>query len=187
MVPHCQPSGDGCSRRKPAPPRWLSFQGCLYLVTDQCGGIEVQPSCSNLAPGPPGGPSLSPPGGCNAPSFSLLPTVLLSPLFHRCGSPRNILQAYLHLGVFWGEPNLLKHFLECSRHLRHNSWKVLASWNFILGRGVGNNQRQTDLGAFLVVQWLRLRTPKAGGLGSIPGQGTILCAITKTLCCQVKK
>ena len=118
MVLHRQPSGDGCSRSKPAPPRWLSFQGCLYLVTDQCGGVEVQPSCSNLAPGPPGGPSLSPPGGCNVPSFSLLPTVLLAPLFHRCVSPRNILQAYLHLGVFLGEPNLLKHFLECSRHLR---------------------------------------------------------------------
>ncbi|TEA38516.1 hypothetical protein DBR06_SOUSAS110424, partial [Sousa chinensis] len=24
----------------------------------------------------------------------------------------------------------------------------------------------------LVVQWLRLRTPNAGGLGSIPGHGT---------------
>ena len=28
------------------------------------------------------------------------------------------------------------------------------------------------LGTSLVVQWVRLRTPKAGGLGSIPGQGT---------------
>ena len=25
---------------------------------------------------------------------------------------------------------------------------------------------------FLVVQWLRLRDPSAGGVGSIPGQGT---------------
>ena len=27
-------------------------------------------------------------------------------------------------------------------------------------------------GTSLVVQWLRLHTPNAGGLGSIPGQGT---------------
>ena len=27
----------------------------------------------------------------------------------------------------------------------------------------------------LVVQWLRLWAPNAGGLGSIPGQGTIYC------------
>ena len=27
-------------------------------------------------------------------------------------------------------------------------------------------------GTYLVVQWLRLCTPNAGGLGSIPGQGT---------------
>ena len=27
-------------------------------------------------------------------------------------------------------------------------------------------------GTFLVVQWLRYHTPNAGGLGSIPGQGT---------------
>ena len=27
-------------------------------------------------------------------------------------------------------------------------------------------------GTSLVVQWLRLRAPNAGGLGSIPGQGT---------------
>ena len=29
-----------------------------------------------------------------------------------------------------------------------------------------------DAGTSLVVQWLRLRTPSAGGLGSIPDQGT---------------
>ena len=28
------------------------------------------------------------------------------------------------------------------------------------------------VGTSLLVQWLRLHTPKAGGLGSIPGQGT---------------
>ena len=45
----------------------------------------------------------------------------------------------------------------------------------------------------LVVQWLRLRVPDAGGLGSIPGQGTssqmpqlkILHAATKTQCSQI--
>ena len=31
---------------------------------------------------------------------------------------------------------------------------------------------QAKWGTFWVVQWLRLRTPNAGGSGSIPGQGT---------------
>ena len=30
----------------------------------------------------------------------------------------------------------------------------------------------TNVGTSLVVQWLRLRAPNAGGRGSIPGQGT---------------
>ena len=30
-------------------------------------------------------------------------------------------------------------------------------------------------GTSLVVQWLRLHAPNAGGLGSIPGQGTRSC------------
>ena len=30
-------------------------------------------------------------------------------------------------------------------------------------------------GTSLVVQWLRFHTPSAGGLGSIPGQGTRSC------------
>lgn len=33
-------------------------------------------------------------------------------------------------------------------------------------------QKKTDTEISLVVQWLRLRTPNAGSLGSIPGQGT---------------
>ena len=36
----------------------------------------------------------------------------------------------------------------------------------------GKSQKKKDLGSSLVVQWLRLRTPNAGGLGLIPGQGT---------------
>ena len=32
--------------------------------------------------------------------------------------------------------------------------------------------KRRHLGTSLVVQWLRLHTPNAGGLGSIPGQGT---------------
>ena len=54
----------------------------------------------------------------------------------------------------------------------------------------------------LMVQWLRLHTPNAGGPGVIPGQGTvsdmlqprvpmlqqkILHAVTKTQCSQIKK
>ena len=30
-------------------------------------------------------------------------------------------------------------------------------------------------GTFLVLQWLRLRAPNAGGPGSIPGQGNRFC------------
>ncbi|TEA28252.1 hypothetical protein DBR06_SOUSAS3310034, partial [Sousa chinensis] len=35
----------------------------------------------------------------------------------------------------------------------------------------------------LVVQWVRLHTPNAGGPGSIPGQGTRyhMCAVTQSL------
>ena len=51
------------------------------------------------------------------------------------------------------------------------------------------------MGTSLVVQWVRLHVPNAGGLGSIPGQGTrsrmhaatkILCAMTKTWSSQNK-
>ena len=42
------------------------------------------------------------------------------------------------------------------------------------------------MGTSLVVQWLRLCTPNAGGLGSIPGQRTkIPHAATKTWCSQI--
>ena len=41
------------------------------------------------------------------------------------------------------------------------------------------NGKDNDVKAFirtsLVVQWLRLLTPSAGGLGAIPGQGTRSC------------
>ena len=50
-------------------------------------------------------------------------------------------------------------------------------------------------GISLIVQWLRLRAPKAGGLGSIPVQGTtshvpqlkILHATAKTQHSQINK
>ena len=53
---------------------------------------------------------------------------------------------------------------------------------------------RTSAQTSLVVQWLRLHTPKAGGPGSIPGQGTkfhmpqlsISQATTKTLHSQMK-
>ena len=55
-------------------------------------------------------------------------------------------------------------------------WGRRPGWN--LG-GKGEKERQywvtvkyTENGTSLVVQWLRLHTPNAGGLGSIPGQGT---------------
>ena len=39
-------------------------------------------------------------------------------------------------------------------------------------KGLLGNLRMLILGTFLVAQWLRLCTPKAGSLGSVPGQGT---------------
>ena len=37
---------------------------------------------------------------------------------------------------------------------------------------VGLGQEFSPVGTSLMVQWLRLCAPNAGGLGSIPGQGT---------------
>ena len=53
----------------------------------------------------------------------------------------------------------------------------------------------TYLGTSLVVQWLRLQAPNAGGLGLIPGQGTrshmpqlkMSCAAIKTWRSQNKQ
>ena len=57
--------------------------------------------------------------------------------------------------------------------------------------------REVRTGTSLEVQWLRLLTPKAGGSGLIPGQGTrshmpqqrskIPPAETKTQCSQINK
>ena len=55
--------------------------------------------------------------------------------------------------------------------------------------------KEVKEGTSLVVQWLRLHDPNAGGPGLIPGQGTrshilqlkILHAATKTCCSQIKK
>ena len=39
------------------------------------------------------------------------------------------------------------------------------------GKVYRGRSRRTSLRTSLVIQWLRLCTPNAGGLGSIPGQG----------------
>ena len=46
--------------------------------------------------------------------------------------------------------------------------------------------QKQDLGTSLVVQWLRLRAPNAGGLGSIPGQGTRshMLQLKDSACCN---
>ena len=38
--------------------------------------------------------------------------------------------------------------------------------------GLSSSYQNIHPGTSLVVQWLRLHAPNAGGLGSIPGQGT---------------
>ena len=68
---------------------------------------------------------------------------------------------------------------------------MTSAWSFKLKHGF----KKTHSGTSLVVQWLRLRAPNAGGLGSIPGQGTrshmpqlkILRATTKTQHSQKNK
>ena len=42
----------------------------------------------------------------------------------------------------------------------------------IINQSSGKYKSKTTEGISLVVQWLRLCAPNAGGLGSIPGQGT---------------
>ena len=42
------------------------------------------------------------------------------------------------------------------------------------------------MGTFLVVQWLRLHAPNAGGTGSIPGQGTKIPQATEQLSPQAR-
>ena len=50
----------------------------------------------------------------------------------------------------------------------------------------GKEQSRTSPGASLAAQWIRFRTPHAGGLGSIPGQGTRshMHAATKEPACR---
>ena len=52
-----------------------------------------------------------------------------------------------------------------------------------------HNSQDMEAGTSLVAQWLRLHTPSAGGLGSIPGQGTRshLHATTKSLHATTKE
>ena len=38
--------------------------------------------------------------------------------------------------------------------------------------GISALKKEARVGTSLVVQWLRRRTPSAGGTGSIPGRGT---------------
>ena len=49
-------------------------------------------------------------------------------------------------------------------------------------------ERKGKVGTSLVVQWLRLCTPTAEGLGSIPGQGTrshiLQLESEDTMCCN---
>ena len=57
----------------------------------------------------------------------------------------------------------------------------------ILKAGASTSQKWSQ-GTSLVVQWLRLHIPSAGGLGLILGQGTISPhAATKTQCSQINK
>ena len=67
-------------------------------------------------------------------------------------------------------------------------------WLFKSKRACPSLNRKAQ-GTFLVVQWLRLGTPHAGGPGAIPGQGTrpympqlkIPRAATKAWCSQIKR
>ena len=54
--------------------------------------------------------------------------------------------------------------------------------------GVYKKKKKASPGTSLVVPWLRLPAPKAGGLGSIPGRGTMIPhATAKTPHSQINK
>ena len=56
------------------------------------------------------------------------------------------------------------------------NWTQKKTWK--VNPEYGSKEKQLWDGTFLVEQWIRLHTPNAGGLGSIPGQGSkISCAI----------
>ena len=59
----------------------------------------------------------------------------------------------------------------------------------MLGAGHSPQPCKVQGGLFgpLVVQWVKLRAPNAGGLGLIPGQGTRSCmhAANKTRCSKI--
>ena len=56
-------------------------------------------------------------------------------------------------------------------HVRHTE-RDRSSWASIWDADQWTTPREMLSGTPLVVQWLRLHTPNAGTLGSIPGQGT---------------
>ena len=80
---------------------------------------------------------------------------------------------------------------EAWRAVIHGVQRISNFINFILKYVFIKN----FLGTSLVVQWLRLCAPNAGGPGSLPSQGTrshvlqqkILCAPNKTCCSQISK
>ena len=68
-------------------------------------------------------------------------------------------------------------------------------WRRLRSAVMSPHPKRAFPGTSLVVQWLRLCVPNAGGPGWIPGQGTrsympqlkVSCAITKTRCSQTKQ
>ena len=103
--------------------------------------------------------------------------------------------------------------LWCLLRRTHRVWDLQILWNNAVCQGpwppfnspleITDIMQALSLNHFLkihnwdslVVQWLRLQAPYAGGLGSIPGQGTrshmpqlkIPCPTTKIRCRQINK
>ena len=75
-----------------------------------------------------------------------------------------------------------------SRFRHQNRQKVVSGCQSGTSECSGELFNNTGAGTSLVVQWLRLRAPNAGGPGSIPAQGTkIPHAATKTRGSQINK
>ena len=64
------------------------------------------------------------------------------------------------------------HHTNCSCHLHRCDFHVETDAGVSCKYTHTQGRKKPMTGTSLVVQWLRLRSPNAGGIGSIPGQGT---------------
>ena len=96
----------------------------------------------------------------------LLPFILLVPFL--CSPTASTTSFHGHCGGSWPDKG------RTDRQNRGDSWRRV-KWEMIYSKIRKNKGRlrrkRINFGTSLVVHWLRLHTPNAGALGSIPSQG----------------